>query len=128
MRTAIAVSTEVDARLLGRPPKFDGAEAHWPDWSSQLRAYAETMGDDMGAQLDTIEAAPDRALTLGALSAEVQANSRRLYYVLARLLSGGPLLLPLKKRERGNGLECWRQTVLRCEARIRGCITCLALS
>ncbi len=89
---------------------MDGAEAQWPDWSIQLGPYAENMDDDMGAQLNIIEAAPERALTLSALSAEALSNCRRLYYVFAMLLSGGPVLL-LKKCERGNGFECWRQMV-----------------
>ncbi len=88
----MALSKEADEQLLGRPPKFDGADAQRPDRAFQLRAYAETMDDHMGAQLDTIEAAPDRVLTMAVLSAEAQSNSnsRRLHYVLAAFRRPAP--------------------------------------
>ena len=59
---------EVDARLLGRPPKFDGSENAWPDWSFQVRAYLETVHGDMGSHLDLVQAAPDVPLVLSGMN------------------------------------------------------------
>ena len=106
---------EVDARLLGRPAKFDGAEGSWSDWSFQLRAYAETLDSSMGVLLDAGEAQPDAVLSMANFPDQAQANSKKLYYVLAMLLTGSPLLI-LKKTERGNGFEAWRQLRNRYEA------------
>ena len=105
---------EVDARLLGRPPKFDGSENAWPDWSFQVRAYLETVHGDMGNHLDLVQASPDTPLVLSGMNPSSIANAKKLYYILAMLLSGSPLLT-LKQVEKGNGFECWRQLLTRYE-------------
>ena len=97
---------ELDARLLGRPPRFGGAEAEWADWVFQTRAYFDTLGDEVPTALDAAETA-GRAVPLVTLRAPLQDASRKVYYVLAMLLHGPPLLM-LRGVERGNGLEAWR--------------------
>ena len=78
----------MDARLLGKPPRFDGGESAWPDWSFQLRAYVETIDEEMGTHMDLVESQPDQILLQSKLSDTGKVNSKRLYYVLAMLLGG----------------------------------------
>ena len=87
---------EVDARLLGRPPKFDGSEAAWQDWVFQTRAYLEMVHDSLGGHLDQVEMNINRPVDMNRLTAKTAANSMKVFYIWAMLLHG-PLLLLLKK-------------------------------
>ena len=84
---------EVDSRLLGKPPPFHGRDDEWGDWAFQTRAYLDCLEEGMPDALDLIEATGDRPLVLTAMSPANQANSRKVYYVLAQLLRGHPLLI-----------------------------------
>ena len=97
---------ELDARLLGRPPRFGGSEAEWQDWSFQARAYLDTLSPTTGEAIEGAETA-GRPVPARGLRVEHQEASRKIFYVLAMLLHGPPLLL-LRSVERGNGLEAWR--------------------
>ena len=46
---------EVDARLLGRPPRFTGNEAEWSDWSFQAGAHFDTVNPSMADHWDAVE-------------------------------------------------------------------------
>ena len=105
---------EVDARLLGRPPRFTGNETEWSDWSFQARAYFDTVNPSMADHLDAVETNSDRVIPLSTLGDVVVENARRMFYALTMPLQGPPLLL-LKRVERGNGFEAWRQLVERYE-------------
>ena len=59
---------EVDARLLGRPPRFTGTETEWSDWSFQARAYFDTVSQSMADHIDAVEANVDRAIPLSSLN------------------------------------------------------------
>ena len=98
---------ELDARLLGKPPRFGGSETEWADWSFQARAYMDLLDNEIADALDQAEAA-GRAVPLHTLRAELQESSRKVYFVMAMLLHGPPLLL-LRSVERGNGFEAWRR-------------------
>eukprot|EP00971_Amphidinium_carterae_P251764 4998690-Amphidinium_carterae.1 len=37
----------IDTKALTKPPKFDGAESHWKDWSFQFEAYIGLLGQDL---------------------------------------------------------------------------------
>ena len=98
---------EVDARLLGRPPRFTGNEAEWSDWSFQARAYFDTVNPSMADHLDAEETNSDRVITLSSLGDVAVENARKMFYALTMLLQGQPLLL-LKKvesRQRVRSLE-----------------------
>ena len=105
---------EVDARLLGRPPRFTGNETEWPDWSFQARAYFDTVNPSMADHLDAVETNSERVIPLSTLGDVAFENARKMFYALTTLLQAPPLLL-LKRVERGNGFEAWRQLVERHE-------------
>ena len=106
-------SLDVEPRLLGRPSHFDGGEESWADWSVQLRAYLSTMDGDMAGIMDGSEAL-NRPIVVEEWNAEGVAASKRVYFILAKLLKGTALLI-LKQVEKGNGLECWRHLNMRYE-------------
>ena len=103
----------VDSRLLGRPAQFGGSEQAWSDWHFQFRAYSETLSDQMSTLLDAAETSAV-ALPLATLGTQATADGKKLFFVLAMLLSGPPLTI-LKSVERGNGLEAWRKLCERYE-------------
>ena len=105
---------KVDARLLGRPPRFTGNEAEWSDWSFQARAFFDTVNPSMADDLDAVETNSERVITLSSLGDVAVENARKMFYALTMLLHGPPLLM-LKKVERGNGFEAWRLLVERYE-------------
>ena len=57
---SIRVEMEVDARLLGRPPRFTGVETEWSDWSFQARAHFDTVSQSMADHIDAVKAVGDR--------------------------------------------------------------------
>ena len=89
---------EVDARLLGRPPRFTGNETEWSDWSFQARAYFDTVNPSMADHLDAVETNSDRVIPLSTLGDVAVENARKMFYALTMLLQG-PLLLLLKRVE-----------------------------
>ena len=97
---------EIDSKLLGRPPLFDGSEAAWADWQFQTRAYFETLDSDVSDSLEMCELATGE-IPFARLNDPAKAAARKVFYILAQLLKG-PALLELRRVERGNGLECWR--------------------
>ncbi len=48
---------EIDAKLIRRPPHFDGNEAAWAEWAFQTRAYLEALDTDISDALDLVDAA-----------------------------------------------------------------------
>ena len=102
----------VDARLLGRPPKFAGNETERSDWSFQARAYFDTCNPSMADHLDAVETNSERVIPLSTLGDVAVENARKMFYALTMLLQGPPLLL-FKRVERGSGFEDWRQLVER---------------
>ena len=105
---------EVDARLLGRPPRFTGNEAEWSDWSFQARAYFDTVNPSMADHLDAVETNSERVILLSSLGDVATETARKMFYALTMLLQGPPWLL-LEKVERGKGFEAWRLLVERYE-------------
>ena len=90
-RTAEGQSTmEVDARLLGRPPRFTGSEAAWSDWSFQARTYFDTVNPSMADHLDAVETNSDRVIHLSTFGDVAVENARKLFYALTMLLQGPP--------------------------------------
>ena len=87
---------EVDARLLGRPPRFTGIETD----------------SSMADHLDAVETNSERVIPLSTLGDVAVENAWKMFYSLTMLLQRPPLLL-LKRVERGFGLEAWRQLVER---------------
>ena len=68
---------EVDARLLGRPPRFTGNEAEWSDWPFQARATPmkvdalisprrKAKGGDKGSRGNRLTTRPARLATYAA--------------------------------------------------------------
>ena len=53
---------EVDACLLGRPPRFTGSEAEWSDGSFQARAHFNTVNRSMADHLDAVERNSERGV------------------------------------------------------------------
>ena len=98
---------EFDSKLLGKPQAFSGKDEEWADWSFTTRAYLDCLDESMSDALDLVTAG-DRPLVLSAMSAPDPANSRKVYYILAQLLRGPPLL-QLRQTEKGNGFLCWRK-------------------
>ena len=101
-----AGALDVDPRLIGRPPTFDGSEAAWQDWAFQTRAYLEVIDNSVAEALELVDVQVG-AIEFARLSAANKGAARRVYYILTQLLKG-PALLELCRVERGNGLECWR--------------------
>ena len=103
----------VDARLLGRP-RFTGNEAEWSVWSFQARAYFDTANPSVADHLVAVETNSERGILLSSLGDVAAESARKMFYALTMSLLG-PLLLLLKKVERGNGFEAWRLLVERYE-------------
>ena len=95
---------EVDARLLGRPPRFPGTDTELSDCSFQARAYFDRVSQSMADQIDAVEANVDRAIPLNSLNDGATENAWKMFYALTMMPQGPPLLL-LKKVGRGNGFE-----------------------
>ena len=95
-------SMEFDAKMLGCPSVFDGSEAAWSDWSFQTRAYLETLSEDVATALELLSRQVGEVV-FQKLSAQMQAASRKVFYVLIRLLRG-PALLELKRVEQWVGM------------------------
>ena len=74
----MASAYDVDARLLGKPPRFLGDEAEWSDWEFATRAYLDTVDPLMGGQLDVIETTGLGVMDVGQMNADAQANSKKL--------------------------------------------------
>ena len=68
----------------------------------------------MADHLDAVETNSERVIPLSTLGDVAVENARKMFYALTMLLQGPPLLL-LKRVERGNGFEAWRQLVERYE-------------
>ncbi len=106
---------DVDPRLVGRPPVFDGSEAAWQDWSFQTRAYLEVVDPHVAEALELIDnLAPADEVPFAQLNDGNKAAARKVYYILTQLLKG-PALLELRRVERGNGLACWHLLQMRYE-------------
>ena len=78
---------------------------------SQARACFDTVNPSMADHVDAVETRVIPLSTLGDVAVE---NARKMFYALTMLLQGPPLLL-LKRMERGNRFEAWRQLVERYE-------------
>ena len=83
-----------EARLNGRTGFF------------QARAYCDTVNPSMADYLDAVETNSERAILLSSLGDVAVENPRKMC---------GPLMLLLKRVERGNGFEAWRLLVERYE-------------
>ncbi len=95
---------DVDPRLVGRPPVFDGSEAAWQDWVFQTRAYLEVVDPHVAEALELIDnLTPADEVPFAQLNEGNKAAARKVYYILTQLLKG-PALLELRRVERGNGL------------------------
>ena len=105
---------ELDARLLGRPPRFTGNEAEWSDWSFHASAYSDTVNPSMADHLHSVETNSERVISLSSHGDVAVENARKMFHALTMLLQG-PHLLLLKKVERGNGYEAWRLLMERYE-------------
>ena len=115
MATTGAGILEVDPRLVGRPPVFDGSEAAWQDWSFQTRAYLEVVDANVAEALELIDnLAPADEVPFDQLSEGNKIAARKVYYILSQLLKG-PALLELRRVQRGNGLACWHVLQMRYE-------------
>ena len=66
----------------------------------------------MADHLDAVETNSERVILRSSLRDVATENARKMFYALTMLLQG-PLLLLLKKVERGNGFEAWRLLVER---------------
>ena len=93
---------EVDACLLGRPPRFTSDATEWSDWSFQARAYFDTVSKDTADHVDAVDAKVDIAIPLSTLNEVATENARKMFHAPTILPQGPPLLL-LSKVERGNG-------------------------
>ena len=106
---------DVDPRLVGRPPVFDGSEAAWQDWVFQTRAYLEVVDPHVAEALELIDnLTPADEVPFAQLNEGNKAAARKVYYILTQLLKG-PALLELRRVERGNGLACWHLLQMRYE-------------
>ena len=68
----------------------------------------------MADHLDAVETNSERVIPLSTLGNVTVENARKMFYALTMLLQG-PSLLLLKRVERDNGFEAWRQLVERYE-------------
>ena len=68
----------------------------------------------MADHLVAVETNSERVIPLSTLGDLAVENARKMFYALTMLLQGPPLLL-LKRVERINGFEAWRQPVERYE-------------
>ena len=67
---------EVDARLLGRPPRFTGNETERSDYSFQARAY---VNPSMADHLDAVETNSKRVILLNSLGNEATESARKIF-------------------------------------------------
>ncbi len=108
----------VDTRVLGKPETFDGTQSKWKDWSTVARAYFMLVSPDLQRLMADAEASADPVLNALALDQSEVKASTTLYYVLL-MLCRGPAMDRVVNSGVGEGLEAWRQLVLRHEPRQR---------
>ncbi len=82
----------VDTKLFTKPKPFARKEDDWAGWSFKMHAYVGALYGDMLSELTSAAAAATISDVLNTrLSAEGQARSRQLYYVLILMLAGPAL-------------------------------------
>ena len=82
-----AGALDVDPRLIGRPPTFDGSEAAWQDWAFQTRAYLEVIDNSVAEALELVDVQVGE-IEFARLSAANKGAARRVYSILTQLLKG----------------------------------------
>ena len=99
------------------PDHCDGVQERWRDWSTVMRAYTSVVDPRLGPQMPEAERSetPELRATLPQQEAE---SSSSLYFILLMLCRGAALDQVVKSGP-SEGLEAWRQMILRHEPRVR---------
>ena len=103
----------VDTRTIGKIDGFDGTSSAWADWQFKARAWISLLplaGRDVDGLLQGAESSPnpvDRAL----LATDIEQFGVILYGILAQCCRGRVMSL-IRRVDRGNGWEVWRQLFL----------------
>ena len=111
----MAGASHVDFRLVGKPANFEGAEAKWPEWAFQMRAYI--VLSELFSR-DTLDEFENRRGPVDATEWE-EARRRKnetLYYLLCMVCKGTAQVL-IRRCPVGHGAEAWRCLVRRYENR-----------
>ena len=85
---------------VSRATKLDGRIGR----SRQEHAYLDNVNPSVADHLDAVETNSERGVLLSPLGDVATETARKMFFALTMLLQG-PLLLLLKKVERGNGFR-----------------------
>ena len=98
----------IDPRIVSKPDSFDGEEGKWGEWSFVFLAYCTGLSQHLG---DLMEAAlrEENPITLEGLTEENKELAKQLMVMLTLLCRKKALRIIRNVRERGNGIEAWRQ-------------------
>jgi len=103
----------VDARLVERPPRFDGSESLWKDWRFRMENWLGLIDRELPSLL--------MAAAVMDNSVPLQAGRRGklcdLLFVILSTQLEGPALRQLQLVPDRNGFEAWRRICLEMEPR-----------
>ena len=111
-------SIGIDTRNLGRPESFDGTDVKWRDWAVVFRSYASLVNPRLERLMKAAEANPGPVLRGQLVSDDERQSSLDLYHLLLHLTKGSALDRVINSGE-GEGLEAWRNLILRYDPRLR---------
>ena len=102
-----SLSDVVDTKLIGKPPRFKGAETEWMQWSFIFENYVALVRADFLPFLEEA-AGHEEPIDMEALGDVAKATSQNIYILLSQFLEGQRLRMTMLVKGR-NGLEVWRQ-------------------
>ena len=108
--------TGVDTRVLGKPDIFDGTQRTWKDLSTAARAYFTLVYQPLPKAMAMAEASSTPDMSELTLDDAVVQSSTTVYHALLKLCRR-PALDQVVHSGGGEGMEAWRQLVMRREPR-----------
>ena len=97
----------LDPRFLEKPGKFDGAQAHWKDWSEQVQAFCDVADVALGEAMKRYAKA-EVGVSMDLMGPEDKKQATKLWYIMILLCKGDAAQKRRTISDKGNGLECWR--------------------
>jgi hypothetical protein len=114
---AAAFPELVDRRVVQKPPRFDGAEARWLEWSFVFQNFMCIYSPEIAAWITMAGNIGDTEIPFSDMGGRQQEGAVLLYGLLAQLLGGRALRQLMVVPDR-NGLEAWRRLRNHYEPRI----------
>ena len=108
----------VDARLLGKPGDFSGAQEAWRDWSTVCKEYAGAAVPCLQKLMDVAAKATEPTPNATTVDDEDRAASAQLYWMMLMICVGAALNTVLLAGV-SEDLEAWRQLTEKHESKMR---------